>query len=335
MLSHLLESRGIGCRVCKEESELTDALRAALPGALLLTQEALTGSVIEAIRQHLEAQPEWSELTVIVIVEEDAVRSGMPRRLAEFWPGSRQVFYQRPLATIELVSGVQSALLARLRQREVRDHLDLERELRHELNHRVKNILASVNSIFQMTARNSRDLDELKRSFGGRLSTLGNVHAALFDAGGEALDLERLVCLILSPYAGDGSASFTLDGPPVSLDKDATTAFGLVVHELVTNALKYGAWSVPDGEIRVTWRIDDGRFVFEWRETGGPQLSAPERQGYGTRYIRAAMEGALGEAPDVRFEPSGLVVTAAGDAHRITSGGSGDRSGPDTVGPRN
>ncbi len=333
MLASLLETRGVGRAVCADEASLGTVLEEALPGALLVTQEALTEATVALIRRHLDRQPEWSELSIIVIVESDAVRSNLPQRLAERWPGSRQVFYQRPLTAIELVSGVQSALLARLRQRDVRDHLRLERELRHELNHRVKNILASVNSIFQMSARNSADVDELKANFGGRLTALGSVHAALFEAGGEALDLEKLISLVLAPYTGDGGTSFRLEGDGIALNKDATAAFGLVVHELATNATKYGAWSVPDGEIHVRWRVEGGRFCFEWRESGGPRPEQSGRSGYGTRYIRTALQGQLGEPPEIDLTPQGLRLRATGDVDRVETTQSPDRSPARAVDP--
>ena len=105
------------------------------------------------------------------------------------WPRSRQMFYQRPVAALELVTGIQSALLSRLRQREVRDHLERETELRLELNHRVKNILASVLSIFQMTRRSAATIEEFSDVFKGRLMALSNVHSAVFLAGGEGVSL--------------------------------------------------------------------------------------------------------------------------------------------------
>ncbi|MCQ8784337.1 sensor histidine kinase [Mangrovibrevibacter kandeliae] len=332
MLASLLETHAIQSTVCPDEEALAEGLGAGLPGALIFTQEALTDRVRALVQDHLARQPDWSELTVIVLVEKGVPQALLLRHLTEQWPGSRQVFYQRPLATLELLSGVQSALLARIRQRDVRDHIALERELRHELNHRVKNILASVSSIFQMTARASADLDELKRSFGGRLATLGNVHSALFEAGGEAVDLKGLITLVLSPYAANGGAHFEIDGPAVRLNKDAAAGLGLTVHELATNAIKYGAWSVPTGLIRVEWSVEAREFRLCWRETGGPALARPSRSGYGTRYVRAAMQNLFGAPPEVRFEPSGLVLVAHGPLSRIDAMPATDRNASATVG---
>ena len=213
VLTSLLETSGIAARVCAGPDELGKCLERSRPGALVVTQEALTEPVIALVAGHLDAQPQWSEVPVVVLVEASAVRSSLPALLAEKWQRSRQVFYRRPVSRLELLSGIQSALLARIRQRDVRDHLDLERELRHELNHRVKNILASVNSIFRMTVRNSDSLEALDGNFTGRLETLGRVHSALFESGGERIDLDTLVSLVLAPYANRGDAGFRAEGP--------------------------------------------------------------------------------------------------------------------------
>ncbi|MBO0902994.1 sensor histidine kinase [Jiella sp. MQZ13P-4] len=332
MLASLFETHAIPVFQCTDEETLAGFLGGQLPGALVMTQEALTDRAMAIVHDHLAAQPEWSELTVFVLVEKGASQAAMARQLADRWPGSRQVFYQRPLATIELLSGIQTALLARLRQRDVRDHMALERELRHELNHRVKNILASVTAIFRMTARVSESRDDLTERFSGRLATLGNVHSALFESGGEAVEMRQLISLVLSPYETSGGSQYDLSGPPVSLNKDAATSLSLTVHELATNAIKYGAWSVPSGRISVAWRIDGSEFSLSWRETGGPKLVEPTRRGYGTRYIRSALQTLFGNPPDLRFEPGGLVVEGHGQRSRVEAAPRPDRYAGEDVG---
>ncbi|MCP1200852.1 sensor histidine kinase [Notoacmeibacter sp. MSK16QG-6] len=317
MLSSLLRTHEIANATSSDTVALSSALSDQLPGALIVTQEALTTQAIAIIHDHLVGQPEWSELTVFVLVERGASHAAMAQHLADKWPGSRQIFYQRPLATIELLSGIQAALLARLRQRDVRDHIALELELRHELNHRVKNILASVTAIFRMTARNSDSLEELTQGFSGRLKALGSVHSALFEVGGEAIDIHELITLILSPYGSGDVARYRLSGPAVSLNKDAAANLSLTMHELTTNAIKYGAWSVPTGQISVEWRLDGQEFWLRWQETGGPQLAEPTHKGYGTRYIRSALQTLFGGPPQLRFEPQGLFVEAHGPRSRI------------------
>src|SRR5690606_35864892 len=124
---------------------------------------------------HLHAQPDWSEMPIIILLDRASNDGRVRSELGRAWPRARHLFYLRPVAAVELVSGVQSALLARLRQRDVRDHIAREVELRRELNHRVKNILASVSSIFEMTRRGASSVDELTTDFRGRLDALSKV----------------------------------------------------------------------------------------------------------------------------------------------------------------
>jgi two-component sensor histidine kinase len=121
----------------------------------------LSPEVIALVRMHLlEPAAAWSEMPIIVLLDRARRRPASERNCMRAWPGARQIYYQRPVATLDLISGVQSALLARLRQRDVRDHIEREIELRRELNHRVKNILASVSSIFAMTRRGTTSLED-------------------------------------------------------------------------------------------------------------------------------------------------------------------------------
>ncbi|URK89222.1 hypothetical protein LP421_30180 (plasmid) [Rhizobium sp. RCAM05350] len=111
------------------------------------------------------------------------------------------------------MSGIQSSLLVRLRQRQVRDSIERERELRLELNHRVKNILASVTSIFQMTRRGAATFEDLAVDFTGRLRALSNVHTAVFEAGGEEVSLSAIANLTVTPYNSDGVSLHQCKGP--------------------------------------------------------------------------------------------------------------------------
>jgi two-component sensor histidine kinase len=227
------------------------------------------------------------------------------------------LFYQRPVMPVELISGVQSALLARVRQRDVRDHIDREIELRRELNHRVKNILASVTSIFEMTRRGAGTLDEFAEDFRGRLDALANVHSAVFHATGDVVSMADIVELTFEPYRLPGRARVLAEGPPFLLSRPAGTTLALALHELATNAIKYGALSSPEGRVSFTWGLDEGELWTAWRESGGPAVIEPSRSGYGTRYLRSALTSLFGQPPTLAFEPQGLRCEARGDATRL------------------
>lgn len=241
-----------------------------------------------------------------------------PQPIAFRLAGRAALFYTRPVAPLELVSGIQSNLLVRLRQRQVRDSIERERELRAELNHRVKNILATVTSIFRMTRRGAESLDDLATDFNGRLLALSNVHTAVFEAGGEDVSLLAVVDLIVSPY---GTERIAVDGSDLLVSREAGTTLALCLHELITNAIKYGALSVPEGRVALRWEVDGSEkptFQFHWQESNGPPVRTPARQGYGTRYVTSALASLFAAAPDIQFAEDGLVCSAAGPFARIS-----------------
>lgn len=319
-LETLFAEHDIIVRRANGPEELAERL-ADGPGMLMVTHEALDPAIIQAIAAHLAEQPPWSEMPIVVLLDRAAAQAQIRAELSSAWPRARQIFYQRPMATLELLSGVQSALLARLRQREVRDHIDREVELRHELNHRVKNILASVQAIFDMTRRSATSLERFADDFSGRLKALSNVHSAVFESGGELVELTDVIERTTRPYRIEGEDRIIFDGPAIRVRRDAGTTLALCFHELATNALKYGALSSPDGRVRVEWTVSSGidpELTIRWLESGGPLVEEPSQPGYGTRYIRSAIRGLFGVSPEIAFDPDGLRCIIAGPFPRIS-----------------
>ncbi|MET3899702.1 two-component sensor histidine kinase [Devosia sp. UYZn731] len=291
------------------------------PGVVVVTHEALTPDVIEAVSVHLVAQAHWSELPIVVLLDRSVPHARIRSQLEKIWPGARQIYYQRPVAGLELISGIQSALAIRRRQKEVRDHIDKEVEFRLELNHRVKNILASVSSIFQMTRRGAHSVDELAEDFEGRLNALANVHSAVFQAGGDAVSLATVIDLTVLPYRTEGEGRLGVHGPDITITGEAGTTLALCLHELATNAIKYGAMSQVAGKVLLTWEVTSDTepvFTMEWQESGGPPVSAPTRVGYGTRYIRSALATLFGEPPVMSYAAEGFRCTVSGPLQRIS-----------------
>lgn len=191
---------------------------------------------------------------------------------------------------------------------------------RRELNHRVKNILASVQAMFDMTRRNTTSLDQFVHDFSGRLGALSNVHSAVFEAGGETVDLAYVIERTFSPYRIAGENRVAAEGPAVEIRHNAGTTLALCLHELATNALKYGALSCPEGRVRLDWSLSSGRepiLAIRWVESGGPPVVEPAEPGYGTRYIRSAIRGLFGFPPEIDFDPQGLRCTIAGPFSRL------------------
>ena len=177
-----------------------------------------------------------------------------------------------------------------------------------ELNHRVKNTLATVQSIAAQTVRATPDPVAFRTAFEARLMALSGVHNVLTSANWEGARLDELLSLELGPY---GAARSSLDGPAVRLSAQEALTFALVTHELATNAARYGALSVPEGRVAVAWcetRDDVGgrRLTLDWRESGGPTVVAPTRQGFGSRLIQRSIQVDMNGETTMAFEPDGL-----------------------------
>jgi two-component sensor histidine kinase len=320
-IAAFLREQDIEVKAAKVGDDLVEHL-ALSPGIIVITHEALNPQVVARIAAHLAEQPDWSEVPIVLLLERTAPTARIRSQLQNSWPGSRLLFYTRPIAPLELVNAIQSNLLVRLRQRQVRDSLDRERELRLELNHRVKNILASVTSIFQMTKRGAMTVDDLARDYTGRLQALSNVHTAVFEAGGEEVSLSAVVDLTVSPYNSDGLSRIDVNGPDLVIARDAGTTIALCLHELITNAIKYGALSHPDGRVEIRWAVskpDSPVLSLDWVEAGGPPVREPSRQGYGTRYVRSALGSLFGAGPEIDFASQGFRCRVSGPLVRITA----------------
>ncbi len=185
-----------------------------------------------------------------------------------------------------------------------------QRLLVRELDHRVKNVLASVAAVAQRARESSGSIDDFLKAFDGRIQSMANAHAMLSRSNWEGVRLADLVRNELAPYVGETSAS--VEGPDVLLTAEATQAMAIVLHELVTNASKYGALATRHGRISVRWDWQqDGpmprRLLLEWiEETRGPAVAAPSQVGYGVRAIRSLIPYELGGTVELVFDASGV-----------------------------
>jgi PAS domain S-box-containing protein len=179
-----------------------------------------------------------------------------------------------------------------------------------ELSHRVKNVLALVQALASQTGRNSRSIEEFRTVFEGRLRALARAHGLLFEGQWQGADLKALVEQTLDAHRGDRPEAIEVGGPPVTLSPKQGLALGLVLHELATNAAKYGALSAAAGRIRVVWNVQNrGRnrqVRLKWEERGGPKVRPPTRCGFGTTLISRTFEYELGGAAELLFAARGL-----------------------------
>jgi PAS domain S-box-containing protein len=179
------------------------------------------------------------------------------------------------------------------------------RLLINELNHRVKNTLATVQAIAFQTLKGDISLAEARARFETRLLALSRAHNLLTEQNWGGAPLDRVVRDATEHLSGE-RARFDIAGDPVWLAPRAALALALALHELGTNAAKHGALSREGGRVRVTWREEDDRLRLEWKETGGPPVRPPERRGFGSRLIERGLAADLGGSASLHFEPDGL-----------------------------
>ena len=175
-----------------------------------------------------------------------------------------------------------------------------------ELDHRVKNTFTAVQAIIEQTiARSGRSAHEFGEAVRGRLDAMARVHRKLSSKVWTGVDLEELLEGALKPFAPAGSA--VLEGDAFVLPPPVSLPLAMSIHELATNAAKYGALSVPGGRVRVRWRVGPDRTLeLEWTEEGGPAAVEPEEFGFGLEFLRRAMSYEVGGSTDVVFAPEGL-----------------------------
>ena len=176
-----------------------------------------------------------------------------------------------------------------------------------ELDHRVKNTLAQVVAIADQTLARSSKLEDFKQAFMGRVESMAHTHEALASNHWEGVSLEQIVHTSLDAIAGQGRC--TVEGPPARLAARASSSLGLALHELGTNAAKYGALSMAKGRVVVVWSSDSTKGLrLTWTEEGGPPVAEPEHLHMGLRLIRGLIEHDLGGTVELRFEERGLVA---------------------------
>ncbi|WP_247718253.1 CHASE domain-containing protein [Qipengyuania proteolytica] len=182
--------------------------------------------------------------------------------------------------------------------------------LTRELNHRVKNTLANVLSIVSLTRRRATDLDEFAEGIDGRIRALSATHDLLTQSDWGTTPIRSVAEVELAPYADDEQHDLVLDGPDVELAPNDALSFGLALHELATNAAKYGSLSVAGGKVSVRWSPVNKTLVkVEWTESGGPAVSKPKRRGFGTELIEKIVAHELRHPVELVFDEKGVRCT--------------------------
>jgi two-component sensor histidine kinase len=198
--------------------------------------------------------------------------------------------------------------------RDITERKRVEKHLRmvmRELSHRTKNLLAVIVAMVRQTARTSTDVAVLQSQLIQRLQSLSASHDLLVAEDWTGASLSELIQAVLQPFIGNSQEALSCAGEPVFVNATAAQNLGLALHELATNAAKYGALSTSTGRLDITWNFepdDSGvmRLVLRWEERGGPLVAPPTVKGFGHVVIERVVGQALNAAVEYRFPPEGV-----------------------------
>ncbi len=262
--------------------------------------------------------------------------SALGRILWDLFPGSRETSlgqtFQRVMSAREpVVSEAHSVLfedrwlsyrLFPLNQglgvvfRNITDRRKAEEQrdlLVHELYHRVNNTLATVQAIASQTFDPSEEMD----SFSRRLQALSSAHSILARENWGGASLTRVIGLSLDPYRSPDEERFSVDGPDLRFEAKAVLSISMAVHELCTNAAKYGALSQSGGRVSICWSVAEGRFRLRWEESGGPPVTSPTRRGFGSTMIERVLRAQLHADINVEYRTRGVVCAIDAPLDRV------------------
>ncbi|MBA3449056.1 MAG: GAF domain-containing protein [Pseudaminobacter sp.] len=187
-----------------------------------------------------------------------------------------------------------------------------QRLLLRELNHRVKNTLATVQALATQTVRHARQPSEFLEAFGARLQALGRAHELLTDHEWRGIDMRELARLELMPFQDVDRPRISVTGSDVLLSPDQALGVGLILHELGENALKYGALSAPAGKVELSWTIvgedSERKLLVNWIESGGPAVVQPDYHGFGSILIRRSLAKIMASEVKHEFRPEGVTA---------------------------
>lgn len=232
------------------------------------------------------------------------------------WMDSAAVIVRDGEGKIEKVIGVLRDISAQKAKEDEREALVAE------LDHRVKNVLASVQSMASQSARRTVSLDAFLKTFSGRLDAMAAAHTLLTTTRWRGAEIGHIAAAELGGLAF-GQARW--EGPEIVLNPRATNSLTLALHELGSNAVKYGALSIESGRVDVRWAAnEDGGFTLTWTEMNGPCVIAPSRLGFGHTLLEKVTGRELGGQVDIEFCPNGLRATIRADATARAQGPAGD-----------
>lgn len=230
------------------------------------------------------------------------------------------VLLQEAAADAQAVSGKVAAVEAE-HARELsaeRDRTAAARADTNELQHRMKNILATVQAIANATLRPDVSYDHARAAFNSRLAALSHVQDLLFERNWSDAKLKSLVDAIVAPHVGGGSERLRVQGPDIAIGPRTALVLALALNELATNALKHGALSNSAGYVEVAWTRET-EFGLRWHERNGPPVTVPSRKGFGSRLLTETLPAQLDATVELEFDPRGLICSVRAPAQELSA----------------
>ncbi|MEG3178910.1 HWE histidine kinase domain-containing protein [Sphingomonas sp. RB3P16] len=225
----------------------------------------------------------------------------------ERWLYVRGQVFRRADGTPLLLVGVSQNVTDRKR---AEDHRAM---LANELSHRVKNMLATLQAIVAQTLRNAVTLEGAAETLAGRIQAMDAANTLLVNDHWESATMRDLVDRALAPFGTNDDDRIKVSGPDIGVPPSLAVGLALALHELATNAAKYGALSVSGGHVAISWSIDEttkpARLHLLWQEAGGPPVTPPTRMGFGSKLIQRVLAGEIGGEAKIEYHPTGVVFS--------------------------
>lgn len=310
-LAEAVEARHLTVRICRSSQEFTKAL-AGRPLCAIISEEGAETLTLEAMQPALADAPSWSTVPLIFLVSDAGRPPGLCGDLLTGTPPAAAVVLQRPVRSTALQLVLENQAQLRRRQFETGELLKRveqserrQRFLLSELRHRTYNMLSIIQAKIRMTANSRDSVESFASALSARVRSLADTYRRLLETNGNSMSLRSLLFHQVEPYR-TSEDQLKLQGPEIILKERFAFDLSLIVHELATNAAKYGALSVESGRVEVTWTTDETALTLSWTEADGPPLVAPSRSNFGVQMIEqlpARYEG----TSSLDFRPDGLV----------------------------
>jgi two-component sensor histidine kinase len=250
-----------------------------------LVEDVVADADMSALKKSINNQPPWSDFPIVVLTSRDdrPERNTLAMRTQDAL--GNVTFLERPFHPTTLVNVVRAALRSRRRQYGAREVLERRDLLARELQHRTKNLLAVIQAIASASLQDNPGRD----AFFDRLHALAKAQDLIIEGAGRGAMMRNIVESVLESFG----TRVTVEGPEVFLNPVTAQGFALVLHELATNATKYGSLSKEGGTVSVRWAINaattEPTLTFRWQERGGPTVATPNRKGFGTVLLERAV----------------------------------------------